>query len=179
MDVNQDNVIDERDISPIGFSTIPEIQFGAAFNLTYKNFDLSFLFQGVTNVSNYYGGYGVFANGNNFRARHTESWTEERAVNGEKISYPRLTTQTNPNEIRNSFFITDGSYIRLKNAEIGYAINNSWLKGLGISRMRLYANGLNLITWDKLPVKDFDPEMQSIMTYPIQRLFNFGINFIF
>lgn len=178
-DINNDNIVDEKDIAPIGYSTLPEIQFGMAFNVMYKKFDISILFQGVTNVSNYYGDWGIFANGNNFRARHTKSWTEERVANGEKISYPRLTTQTNPNEIRNSFFINDGSYLRLKNVEIGYTIDNDLAKWLGADRIRFYANGLNLITWDRLPVKDFDPEMQGINIYPISRLINFGVNFIF
>ena len=178
-DINKDNIVDERDIAPIGYSTIPEIQFGMAFNVMYKKFDISVLFQGVTNVSNYSGNWGVFANGNNFRKRHTESWSEERVANGEKISYPRLTTQANPNEIPNSFFIDDGSYIRLKNVELGYTIDNDLAKRLGANRIRFYANGLNLFTWDRLPVKDFDAEMQSITTYPISRLINFGVNFIF
>ncbi|SDC50336.1 SusC/RagA family TonB-linked outer membrane protein [Niabella drilacis] len=178
-DLNGDGIIDEKDIAPIGYSTVPEVQYGAAVNVIYKNIDLSILFQGVTNVSNYYGSYGIFAIGNNFRSRHLESWTEERAANGEKISYPRLTTQTNPNENPNSFFINDGSYIRLKNVEVGYTLNNNWIRRVGARSIRFYANGLNLFTWDKLPVKDFDPEMTSIMTYPITRLINFGVNFIF
>lgn len=179
VDVNGDGVVDEKDISPIGYSSIPEVQFGAAFNVVYKNFDLSVLFQGVTNVSNYYGGYGVFTLGNNYRARHLQSWTEERAAKGDPVLYPRLTTQTNPNEIENSFFINDGSYIRLKNVEIGYTFVHRLAKKAGAQSIRLYANGLNLVTWDRLPVKDFDPEMTSITTYPLVRVINFGVNFIF
>src|SRR5690606_3233562 len=116
---------------------------------------------------------------NNFRERHLESWTEERAANGEPIRYPRLTTQTNPNEIENSFFINDASYLRIKNVEIGYTFPNSWSNKIGAKNLRLYGNGLNLLTWDRLPVTDFDPEITSIFTYPITRMFNFGINFIF
>jgi TonB-linked SusC/RagA family outer membrane protein len=179
VDVNKDGVVDERDISPIGYSTIPEYQFGVAINVICQNLDISILFQGVTNVHNYYGGYGVFANLNNFRERHKESWTAERAANGETISYPRLTTQANPNEIQNSFFINDGSYIRLKNVEVGYTLSSALSRRLGASKIRIYANGMNLITWDRLPFKDLDPEMTSIQTYPIQRIVNFGINFIF
>lgn len=178
-DLNQDGIVDEKDVAPIGFSAVPEYQFGLAFNVNYKQFDISLLFQGVTNVHNYYGGYGVFAQGSNFRDRHLESWTEERFTNGEKISYPRLTTQPNPNEIQNSFFINDGSYIRFKNMEVGYTIHPRISSRLGAKSLRVYANGLNLVTWDRLPVKDFDPEMTSIFTYPIMRSFNVGVNFIF
>lgn len=179
VDVNQDGVVDEKDISPIGYSSIPEYQFGAAFNVVYKALDVSVLLQGVSNVHNYYGGYGVFANGSNYRDRHLESWTEERFANGDPIRYPRLTTQTNPNELENSFFINDGSYVRLKNVEIGYTLASRWSSRIGAKGIRVYANGLNLITWDRLPVKDFDPEMTSIFTYPLTRLYNFGVNFTF
>ena len=179
VDVNQDGVVDEKDISPIGYSSIPEYQFGAAINVVYKQIDVSVLLQGVTNVNNYYSGYGIFANGSNFRDRHLESWTEERAASGAPIRYPRLTTQTNPNEIANSFFINDASYLRLKNVEIGYTFPTNWSKRIGAKSLRLYANGINLMTWDRLPVKDFDPEMTDIFTYPISRLYNFGLNFIF
>ncbi|WP_188750742.1 SusC/RagA family TonB-linked outer membrane protein [Parapedobacter defluvii] len=179
VDVNQDGVVDEKDISPIGYSSIPEYQFGAAVNVVYKQIDVSVLLQGVTHVHNYYGGYGIFAMGSNFRDRHLESWTEERAASGAPIRYPRLTTQTNPNEMENSFFINDGSYLRLKNVEVGYTFPSNWSKRIGARSLRIYANGINLLTWDRLPVKDFDPEMTSIFTYPISRLYNFGLNFIF
>jgi TonB-linked SusC/RagA family outer membrane protein len=178
IDVNKDGVVDEKDISPYGFSNIPEYQFGLAFNLNYKNWDLSVLLQGVTNVSNYYNSWGTFAVAY-YRERHTHSWTEERVMNGEEILYPRLTTETNPNEIPNSFFILDASYIRVKNLEIGYVLPSAISKKIGSSRIRLYGNGLNLFTWDKLPTKDFDPELSSNLTYPIVRVFNFGVNFSF
>ncbi|WP_374745112.1 SusC/RagA family TonB-linked outer membrane protein [Parapedobacter sp. 2B3] len=180
VDVNNDNVVDEKDVSPIGYSSVPEYQFGVALNVVYKAVDVSVLLQGVSNVSQYYGGWGVFSTGhNNFRERHLESWTEERVANGDPIRYPRLTTQTNPNEIQNSFFINDGSYLRIKNVEIGYTFPQLWSKKIGAKNLRLYANGLNLVTWDRLPVNDFDPEVTSIFTYPITRMFNFGVNFIF
>jgi TonB-linked SusC/RagA family outer membrane protein len=178
VDVNQDGVVDEKDISPIGFSNIPEYQFGFAANINYKNWDLSFLFQGVTNVSNYYNSWGTFAVAY-YRERHTKSWTEERFANGEEILYPRLTTETNPNEIPNTFFTLDASYIRLKNLELGYVLPTRISKKIGSNRIRLYGNGLNLFTWDNLPTKDFDPELSSNLTYPIVRVFNFGVNFSF
>lgn len=178
VDVNKDGIIDEKDISPLGFSNIPEYQFGLALNLNYKNWDLSFLFQGVTNVTNYYNSWGTFAVAY-YRERHTQSWTQERVTNGEKILYPRLTTETNPNEIPNTFFTLDASYIRLKNMEIGYILPSKISKKIGSTRIRLYGNGLNLFTWDKLPTKDFDPELNTNLTYPIVRVFNFGINFSF
>lgn len=180
-DLNGDKVINERDIAPIGYSNIPEYQYGAAFNINYKQFDFSILFQGVSNLSNYYSEQGVFAtNGvTNYVERHLSSWTPEKASNGEEILYPRLTTQSNPNEIRNSFFIINAGYLRLKNIEIGYTLPIKISSKISSKRIRIYANGLNLVTWDKLPTKDFDPELTNSRVYPIVRVFNCGINVAF
>jgi TonB-linked SusC/RagA family outer membrane protein len=180
-DVNNDNVIDEKDISPIGYSHVPEYTFGAAFSVNYKNFDLSFLFQGVANVSNYvpFSGWGVFPL-YNFYDRHRRAWTPERAASGETIDYPALTLSRSSSEaVVNSFFIERTDYIRLKNAEIGYSLPGKLTDKVNIQKVRFYANGLNLLTWDKMSFKDYDPEIQSSLRYPIYRVFNFGVNVVF
>lgn len=176
--LNGDNVIDERDRAPLGYSTVPEYQFGGAFNVTYKNFDISALIQGVANVSVFYQGLGTFADAN-FVSRHLDSWTEERFKNGEFINYPRLTTQRSPNEILNSYFLENAGYVRLKNIEIGYTMPFNLSRKIGAKRVRLYANGLNLYTWDHLPSKNFDPELTSNLAYPIVKIYNLGVNIVF
>lgn len=180
-DLNKDNIINEKDMAPVGYSSIPEYTFGGALNVNYKNFDISVLFQGIANVSQLYSGLGVFAtNGTaNYVKRHLESWTQERADNGDPINYPRLSVQQSPNEISNDFFIVNGSFIRLKNAEIGYTLPGRISRKIGSNQIRIYANGLNLFTWDKLPSKDIDPEMTNGVTYPLIRVINFGINLAF
>ena len=177
-DLNDDGVVDEKDIAPIGYSQVPEYTFGAAFNLTYKNFDFSVLFQGVSNVSYFYNSRGTFA-GPNYFNRHLTSWTQERYDAGLPINYPRLTNQASPNEIANSFFITDASYIRLKNIEIGYVFPERVTNSIGAKRLRIYANGLNVATWDRLPTKDFDPELTGALSYPVTKLYNIGLNLSF
>ena len=177
-DLNGDNVVDAKDMAPIGYSAVPEYTFGGAFNVTYKNFDISVLLQGITNVTAYYGGAGTFA-ANYYVMRHLGSWTPERAAAGDLINYPRLTTEGNPNEIGNSFFIIDGSYIRLKNVEIGYRLPIFLAKKIGAKGVRIYANGFNLATWDRLPTKDIDPEVTNETSYPIIKTFNFGLNVTF
>lgn len=178
-DLNGDGVVNERDQAPIGYSNVPQYTFGAAFNITYKNFDVSFLFQGITGVSNFYQGRGIFENFGNYVPRHLESWTPERVANGEDINYPRLTTQQSPNTIANSFFIQDASYIRLRNAEIGYTFPDGVARKIGAKRIRIYSNGLNLLTFDRLSTKQIDPEISDGLSYPINRLFNFGVNLTF
>ncbi len=180
-DLNKDNIVDERDIAPIGYSDVPEYTFGAAFSFTYRDFDISVLFQGVANVSRYFWGRGVFASNDskNYTPRHLQSWTAERAANGETINYPRLTTQVSPNEIMNDFFLNDASFIRLKNAEIGYNLPIRWANKISANKIRVYANASNISTWDHLRMIDLDPEIPAGTSYPIPRIINFGVNVIF
>ncbi|WP_159020652.1 SusC/RagA family TonB-linked outer membrane protein [Algibacter sp. L3A6] len=174
-DLNEDGIVDQKDIAPIGASTMPETSFGLGLSTTYKNFDLSALVQGVANVDKFYSGRGTFASGQtNYFDQHLTSWTQERADNGEPINFPRLSTEPSPSEKENSFFIRDASYVRLKNLEIGYRIQ---LKG--VANMRLYMNGLNLITWDKLPSKNYDPEAANGLSYPLLKVYSLGVNLKF
>ncbi|MCO5240033.1 MAG: TonB-dependent receptor [Chitinophagaceae bacterium] len=179
VDTNGDKVIDERDMVPIGYSAIPEYTLGAAFSITYKNFDVSFLFQGNFNVSQPLSGYGTMST-SDFRQRHLYAWTAERAAKGEKILYPRLTTGGSSSENDfNEFFIENRSFVRLKNAEIGYRLPEKWVRKIGSKEVRFYANGFNLITWDKMRTKDFDPEINNSLSYPVYQVFNSGVNITF
>ncbi len=177
-DLNGDGIIDNKDISPIGYSNVPEYTFGGALSVTYKGFDVSVLLQGVTHVTNYYQSRGTFPGGNYF-VNHLNSWTAERAAAGQEITFPRLTTQPSPNQIANSFFVIDASYLRLKNFEVGYTLPTKWTEKIGSKRVRLYANGLNLYTWDNLPTNQFDPELNSELAYPLTKVINFGVNIVF
>ncbi len=183
IDANEDKVIDERDVSPIGYSRVPQYTFGAAFMVNVKNLDISLLFQGVANVSRYLSGWGVFENNNNismYRERMLNAWTPERVDAGEEIEYPALSASTSYSQsVGNSFWLENTSFVRLKNAEIGYTLPLDWSEKIGSNNIRFYANGLNLITWDKMRNKDFDPEIEGTLTYPITRVFNFGVNVTF
>lgn len=176
VDLNGDNVINERDLAPIGYSKVPEYTYGGAFSLNYKGLDISLLFQGISNVSNFFPTGG---GPNNYYKRALESWTEERQDKGEIVNFPRLTTQPSPNEISNTFFLTRTNYLRLKNLEIGYTLPLSISEKIGSKRIRIYTNGLNLLTWHSLPTKDYDPELTNGSSYPILRIFNFGLNAAF
>lgn len=181
-DLNHDGIIDQRDMAPIGYPNVPENTFGAAFSISYKGFDFSVLFQGQSKESLFLRGWGVFENNNNitvYRKRMLEAWTPERAKAGLPIKFPALTTTTSYSEaFPNSFWLEDLSFIRLKNAEIGYTLPYRISKKIGSDRIRFYINGLNLLTWDKMKDKDFDPEQIEFsgLTYPIEKVFNFGLN---
>ncbi|WP_219847925.1 TonB-dependent receptor [Sphingobacterium gobiense] len=176
VDANEDGIIDERDMVPIGYSGVPEFTFGGAFNVTYRNLDVSFLLQGVHNVTQAMGSYGTHSEWD-FKERHLHAWTPERAAAGEDIRYPRLALGASVSERdNNSFFLENRSFIRLKNAEIGYRIPLSAIKGIGAKEVRVYVNGLNLFTWDSMREKDYDPEVGYSLSYPVYRVFNAGVS---
>ncbi|WP_321438945.1 TonB-dependent receptor [uncultured Bacteroides sp.] len=181
-DLNGDGDIDDKDLAPIGYSSmLPKITYGFNFGANYKGFDFSVLFQGVGKYSKFYDGWGIneAAGPKAYTDMHLERWSAERYAAGEKTSYPRLAYNQSTSHLANDFFIMDASYIRLKNAEFGYTIPSSITKRIGASDVRVYMSGENLVTWQNLRTKSFDPEQANPMTYPTMRTFNFGVNLRF
>jgi TonB-linked SusC/RagA family outer membrane protein len=187
-DYNGDGKIDDFDQVPIGYSNVPEKTFGATLGMNYKGFDVSVLFQGVGNVSHYYTrfqrgtGYGQ-APPEGSASYMNESWTPERYAAGLPINFPRFSVNSNPNGAGSSFWLADASYVRLKNAEVGYKISASVLKKLGISSCRIYVNANNLFTWKNM-YPGIDPENTSTgdtntEPYPLVRTINTGLNLNF
>jgi len=182
-DQNGDGQItDQEDRVAIGNPRNPEIQFGIPMGVSYKGFDLSLLFQGSTNTSVQltdaaaydFPTYGQDIIGR-VKAIHLNRWTPSTAATA---TYPALHygTYTNNKNPNSSLFLSDGSYLRLKSVEIGYTIPNTLLKKYGFTKTRFYAQGLNLLTWDKLTKFDIDPETNTGGDwYPIQKVFNFGV----
>jgi hypothetical protein len=180
-DLNGDKVIDVKDQSPVKYGYVPRVTYGGNISVTYKGFDFSALIQGVAQTSQYYNGWGVMETSGvgSFSDYHRDAWTKERYEAGEKITYPRLTSSSSSSETTNDFFIMDRSYIRLKNAEIGYTLPQRWSKRIGTRKIRVYSNGQNIFVWDKLHTKSFDPEQNAATSIPILRVFNFGANIVF
>ncbi|QHW00368.1 SusC/RagA family TonB-linked outer membrane protein [Spirosoma endbachense] len=187
-DYNGDGVINNFDAVPIGYSNLPEKTFGASIGLTFKGFDLSVLFQGVGNVSHYYTrfqrgtGYGQ-APPEGSPNYMNESWTQERYDAGLPIQFPRFSVNSNPNGEGSSYWLADASYVRIKNAEIGYRLTEGLLKKLHISACRIYVNANNLYTWKHM-YPGIDPENTATgdtntEPYPLVRTINTGINLSF
>jgi hypothetical protein len=160
---------------PIGQSSVPKYSWGAATNVMYKNFDLSLLFQGAFKVS----GQVMSSEVNDFRERHEHAWTPERAAAGEEILYPALSLSASSSTAANTYFNENKGFIRLKNIELGYALPASLTSKVGVKKMRIYVNGLNVITWDKMVQKDWDPELGSLTSFPVYRVLNAGVNINF
>jgi len=180
-DVNRDGKIDNNDETAVGKSPVPEVMYGISGGINWKNADFSFLLQGATNFSlikSLEVAY-EFYNRGKVMTEHLGRWTPETAATA---TYPVLHTGLNANNHRgglgSSFFLQDASYLRLKNVEVGYTFRNIQLtSSKSLSSVRLYFNGMNLITWASIN-GGVDPEAPSgrYATYPQVKVFNFGVS---
>jgi TonB-linked SusC/RagA family outer membrane protein len=182
IDQNEDGVIDQNDEVPIGYSTFPQVVYGLSFGGDYKGFDFSILFQGAANVSTYIGEMGAWAFDTDWRnatTSHLERWTPERYEAGLPITYPRVELSPTPgkhNYRPSDFWLQDASYIRLKNVEVAYRFQPVLLNKIGVSSLRVFLNGNNLLTWSDM--KNYDPEAPAGRGsfYPQMRVYNLGVN---
>lgn len=177
-DKNGDGIVDEKDMVPIGDPEVPEWNYGAGLNIQYKNFDFSMMWQGAAGRSYYLSGQKIWET-YNFNEWHKEAWSQERYDSGKKISYPRLEPGSDASKKISDFWLVDGDYIRLKNIEVGYTLPSKLTRMIKVSSVRFYANGLNLLTFDKYPVKYQDPEQNNELLYPVFKTINLGINISF
>lgn len=186
-DLNNDKKIDSDDVTRIGRNQVPSINYGLSLGFSYKNVDLSALFQGTAQSQAVVTGplTWEFYNNGKVLEHHLDRWayykdpyTGQQVDTRATASYPRLSlSETNNNRQNSTYWQKDLSYLRLKTLEIGYSFNDL-LKGTFVSKARLYVSGYNLFTWSSL--KDTDPEMATNeFEYPIQRVFNVGVNLTF
>jgi TonB-linked SusC/RagA family outer membrane protein len=184
-DRNGDSRITTDDMGPIGYADWPQVTYSFAAGASWKGFDFSVLFQGSDRVSVQFASKAAYAFTNDWGPAHEwnlERWTPERYANREKITYPRL--ELNPGVQHNyqasDFWVQDGSYLRLKNAEIGYRFSPSFLTRLGIGSMRVYASSNNVFTWTTMKYR-MDPDARELWgrVLPPNRVFNAGLNFQF
>lgn len=174
-DYTKDGNITADDQVRSKYGNIPQITYGIVLGAGYKSIDLSVLFSGQAQVSQY-----VLAEsgtvGNFYSTWANNRWSPTN-TNG---SYPRVddraSSSVNGGQYNSTFWLNDASFIRLKNVELGYTISNSLLSKIKVSNLRVYASAFNLFTITK--VKDYDPEgvSGSGQFYPQQRIINLGVN---
>lgn len=175
-DINGDKIIDTNDQCAIGFTREPELVFGFGGTVEYKGLDFSVYFTGAARTSTFFEDrtFWPFANGmgffNVFKEIYNNRWTPDTAGSAK---YPVVTEGFNAQSMRRStVWQKDASYLRLKNLEIGYTLPKKVVSKLKINNLRIFANGTNLYTWDKIN-HTIDPESDN--WYPIQRAVNFGL----
>lgn len=173
-DLNGDGVLDWRDQKDIGMGTMPHWMYGLSVGLKYRDFDLSGLFQGA------FGYYTNVSLGFDTEIKYNNRWTAES--NNQNALIPRLGGSASNGWI-SDYHYKRTSYLRLKNASLGYTIPGKILDRTGIKQLRVYAAGTNLFTISSIHKYGVDPEIPDIdnklMYYPQQRTFSFGLNLSF
>ena len=171
-DLNGDGQIDAKDRTFIG-SPIPKFTYGFALNASYKNFDISALFQGVEGVDRYNNLKQVTSYSTKMPLNSTiailDAWNGEGTSN----TIPRVTFNPNGAGQMSSAFVEDASYLRLKNIEIGYTFNPGII---GTANLRIYMSGQNIFTVTKYT--GLDPESTSFIdmgTYPQSKSYILGL----
>ena len=184
-DVTGNGVVDVDDVSYIGKSWMPEFLYGTSLYMEYKGFDLNVLVEGIANAAKYINNYAYwefFPDGTGkVQELHLDRWAYYPALGvdtRETATYPRLSLKgenTNNKSPNSDFWLKDASYVRLKSVELGYSLPKKAANYLKLSKLRFYATGYNLLTFDH--IKTIDPEPAGGgNSYPIQRIVNFGIN---
>ena len=179
-DINGDGVITTADRVPIGFPTTPEIIYGFGVSVGYKGFDFSVFFQGLGNESFWIDASDTapFVNNTQLLKAYSDShWSEDNQ--DIYALWPRYSAYRNYNNTAvSTWWMRDGSFLRLKQLELGYTLPAKWTRKLRIEALRLYFQGNNLLCWSNFDL--WDPEMGGDgLAYPIQRTFNIGLNVTF
>ena len=180
-DVNRDGQITDADMVPIGLPTTPEITYGFGVSFGYRKWDISCYFQGSARSSFFIDPYSMSPFVLNGAGQHgllaaiaTDYWSESNR--NPYAFWPRLSNYFVNNNIQTSnWWMRSGDFLRLKTAELGYTFPKSLLSRLHFSNTRIYANAFNLFVISKF--KMWDPEMGGNgLGYPVQRVYNIGVN---
>jgi TonB-linked SusC/RagA family outer membrane protein len=191
-DINGDYVIDENDQVPIGYPTVPEINYGFGISAGYKNIDFSCFFSGSARSSFWIDPQATapFVNRNESveNDKSLADFTTSRAMlqywaddywseTNKNIHalWPRLSPQEVPNNtVTSTWFMRSGDFLRLKTMELGYTLPEKWVNAIKMKNIRLYASGTNLFVISNF--KLWDPEMAGNgLAYPLQRVINLGV----
>ncbi len=187
-DVKKDGVINDQDRTFIG-SPHPDFTYGLNLAMDYKNFDLALMFQGsqgndIYNFTKFFTDYNSFPGAKTYR--YLNSWTPENP----DATLPKLTNSPAQHySSASTDYIEDGSYLRLKNIQLGYNFSDAVTSKLGISSLRVYVQAKNLITWTKYSGLDPEINLQNYGgdsvnldigidrgAYPVAKSFLIGVN---
>jgi TonB-linked SusC/RagA family outer membrane protein len=178
-DVNGDGRITRLDQVPLGYPTTPEIVYGFGFSIGYKNFDFSAFFQGLANESFWIDARATapfVGETQLLKAYADDHWSEEDQ--DLYALWPRLSTVSaagvDNNAQRSTWFMRNGSFLRLKQVELGYTLPQHLLDKFHMKSLRIYMNSTNPYLWSNF--KLWDVEMGGNgLGYPIQKVFNLGV----
>lgn len=191
LDLNGDDIIDSKDMAPIGYPNMPQLPYGGKIGFSYKGIDVRVVISGTAQGSFYLTRITspFFKRaGNAFRWQYEGRWTPEKVAAGERITYPRAVYNADQNHYNfgpsSDQWMLSSDHLKLKNLEVGYTFPSStqFLKSAGISSLRVYMHANNLFTlFDKMKNYGIDPETRDgigTITYvfPLTRTTMFGFN---
>lgn len=166
-DTNEDGVVDVDDRVPIKCFSVPTFTGGLSLGINWRGFDFSMMFSGATGGSARLWTYDS-------SIINLQRWTESN----KDALLPIAHTSAN-NNVTSDWNLMSTDYLKLRNIELGYTIPSHLLNRIKISSARVYLNGQNIAVWDKMWLKDRDPESagSGTLPYPLQRIFNIGLRF--
>mgnify|MGYP002459017192 FL=1 len=171
LDDNGNITPEDRDI--IG-NPFPKYSYSFNLGASWKNFDLSTFWQGVGGIYRY-----SWETSTDIRGNLTNRWVNRYSA--DNINAPMPALGNTMNDSYSSFWLEKSNYLRLKNLEFGYTFRQTELAKVGISSIRVYFAGSNLLTFT--PLKNWDPEKSSGDTrndvHPNMRTYSFGLNIQF
>ncbi|MDP2039866.1 MAG: TonB-dependent receptor [Algoriphagus sp.] len=175
-DIDGDGKITPDDRIRMDNNDIPTFQGGMTMNLTFRNFDLAVLFQGAAGARQYVSAGESGNIGNYLLEIHDNRWT----IDNPSSVHPRIANRSDQYYSGgNTYWFRNTDYIRLKNLEIGYNLPSYLSEKVGVRNLRIYANGLNLLTWDKFGTYDPETISSTGQYYPQARVISTGINVTF
>lgn len=186
-DVNGDGIINDGDQVAIGATTKPNLIYGLGASASWKGLDVNVHFQGSGKSTYFINGKCVYAFsegewGNVMKGMLDDRWVSadisgDPSTENPNASYPRLSFGGNSNNYRNStFWLRDGSYVRLKTVDIGYTIPKNVVNKLHFNNVRIFLVGTNLLTWSSF--KLWDPELADPRgeSYPLSKSITMGLS---
>lgn len=178
-DLNGDGIINDDDRTIIG-KQLPDFMYSFGARAGWNGLDVGIFFQGVAGCDVYTGGYLVspFFNSAPLLQEYADNrWTFENP----STTYQRVYIDKTKQKIVSDYYINDASYLRLKNIEISYTLPAKWLQKIHFTKIQIFGNIQNVVTWSK--IKSFDPEklgnVVSSDFHPQARVYSFGLNVVF
>lgn len=177
-DINNDGVINSSDRDIVYEGGSPKLIFGLNLNLAWKGLDLYVLMQGMAGYKTYYLQDGINTPTARWGYQLNKDVVEGRWYEGRTdATYPRLLMYSDTrNTIASDFYLSDNSFLKVKNIQLGYTLPSNWVKKLTAERVRIYGSLENFFTFTKF--RGFDPEVSGL-AYPTMKQASIGLNVTF
>lgn len=177
VDYNGDGKITSDDRVRLDKNGTPTFTGGIVLGAGYKGFDLNVLIQGATGGMRRIGPTESGLIGNYLEWNYNNRWSIDNPSDVD----PRLTNRSDTyyTTTDNTYWIRSTNYIRLKNVELGYTLPDNLVSQVGLNSVRVFTNGINLLTFDKINIWDPESDNSTGQFYPQSKIISFGVKAVF